>query len=512
MSSHPASLPSSTLRHHASSSPPPYSFYDDVLASLGDTNEIDADSSETDAESPWPDPIDLPHEITERIFFYACQRYANDDSWYRPFYPLYFGRVCRAWRQLAWATSSLWTTVVVRQVEIESAEIQRQLLEEWLERTQGRPLEIYFDTSIPYYHQPLLRLLVHYREQWVAIKFANIPHMLSSNSSQSMFDTPISFPQLASVTVHRHRHAPSKNITLLDFSQSPALSNLSVINFQSTNFHEYIIHQPGGISRLSLTNGTHLDLIAILKRYPQLEELALSSLPKRFPTMRRTDIQRHIRLASIFIRSSLWKVVARFFQHLSALSFPALNNLNLDLINSDPVSMSQLSSLIQLFDCTLTSFSLTYPIREEFALIDLLFSSPFSSIRELHLTDSNEGRSASGLTTAFFEALQVDNPEDALLPRLEVFSYHGRLGLYAIDFLDPLIIRSRIRYFNENTLTHSTTDLDDSIAVLKKIEIRADQNEFTIAEYTDPLYIWELIRLMELRILTLENEDGSAWI
>ncbi|KAJ3517030.1 hypothetical protein NLJ89_g745 [Agrocybe chaxingu] len=163
-------------------------------------------------------------------------------------------------------------------------------------------------------------------------------------------------------------------------------------------------------------------------------------------------------------------------------------------------------------DCTLTSLSLTYPIQEEFALIDLLFAWPFPSVRELHLTDSSKGQSESGLTTAFFEALQVNNPEEALLPRLEVFSYHGRLGVSAIDFLDPLIIRSRIRCFNENTITHSMVDLDDSIAVLRKIEIKADQDAFTIAEYTDALYVWELIRLMELRILSLANEDGSAWV
>ncbi|CAA7266449.1 unnamed protein product [Cyclocybe aegerita] len=512
MSDYPEDRIFSPLRHHTSSSPPSYS-YNDAFTYLGYPNEIDAQTPEIDGGDPWPDPMDLPHEITEKIFFYACQRYPNDDKWYCPFYPLYFGRVCRAWRQLAWATSSLWTTVVIRQVEVQSTEVQSQLLEEWLKRTQGRPLEIYFGTWVLYFPQRVLHLLVHYREQWAAIKFVKIPHQtLNPNSSQNMFDTPVFFPQLTSVTVERHRDATSTNIALLDFSQTPALRDLSVINLPGTNFHEYIIHQRGGISRLSLTNNTYLDLIAILKRYPQLEELILSSLPGRVPAMRRTDFHRHPRLMSISIRSSLWQAIARIFHSLSGLSFPALNKLDLDVSNSDPVSMSQLPPFIQPLDCMLTSLSLTYPIREEFTVIDLLFSSPFSALRELYLTDSSMGQSESGLTAAFFEALQVDDPEEALLPRLEVFNYHGRLGVFAIDFLDPLIIRSRIRCFNENTITHSTVDLDDSIAVLRKIEIKADQDEFTIAEYTDALYVWELIRLMELRILSLANEDGSAWV
>jgi hypothetical protein len=61
--------------------------------------------------------------------------------------PLKLGAVCRKWRQLAWATPNLWTTLYIRikaSITPSTAESLPGLLCEWLGRSGAVPLTIYF--------------------------------------------------------------------------------------------------------------------------------------------------------------------------------------------------------------------------------------------------------------------------------------------------------------------------------------------------------------------------------
>jgi len=61
--------------------------------------------------------------------------------------PLKLGSVCRKWRQLAWATPNLWTTLYIRikpSFTPSTAESLPGLLREWLGRSGAVPLTIYF--------------------------------------------------------------------------------------------------------------------------------------------------------------------------------------------------------------------------------------------------------------------------------------------------------------------------------------------------------------------------------
>ena len=60
---------------------------------------------------------------------------------------LKLGSVCRKWRQLAWATPNLWTTLYIRikaSITPSTAESLPDLLREWLGRSGAVPLTIYF--------------------------------------------------------------------------------------------------------------------------------------------------------------------------------------------------------------------------------------------------------------------------------------------------------------------------------------------------------------------------------
>ncbi|KIM45534.1 hypothetical protein M413DRAFT_343054 [Hebeloma cylindrosporum] len=61
--------------------------------------------------------------------------------------PLKLGSVCRKWRQLAWATPGLWTTLYIRikpSMPPSTAELLLDLIREWLGRSGVLPLTVYF--------------------------------------------------------------------------------------------------------------------------------------------------------------------------------------------------------------------------------------------------------------------------------------------------------------------------------------------------------------------------------
>ena len=116
----------------------------------------------------------------------------------------------------------------------------------------------------------------------------------------------------------------------------------------------------------------------------------------------------------------------------------------------------------------------------------------------------------AGLSRTFFNNLHPDEDPN-YLPHLEVFEYEGLLAVQAIDFIEPLIIRLHMRHSGAG----GSEATMEGMSILRKATIKADQvsevAEFSIAEYTDPCYIWEVIRMMEEGVLVLMNMNGMMW-
>jgi hypothetical protein len=86
----------------------------------------------------------LPVEVISYIFCHACTPIHGNRKWQRDCYPLLLGQISRRYRHYAWAISELWTTIVI-QVNPPTSAAQTELLEEWLARTMGLPIDIYFE-------------------------------------------------------------------------------------------------------------------------------------------------------------------------------------------------------------------------------------------------------------------------------------------------------------------------------------------------------------------------------
>ncbi|KAF9553292.1 hypothetical protein CPC08DRAFT_822396 [Agrocybe pediades] len=92
---------------------------------------------------------DLPVEILSKIF-YSCfsEEMTRDDgelAYEDVFVPLKVGAVCRTWRQVAWSSSELWTTIFITRLYCAATYVCKQypVLERWIERSKSQPISVY---------------------------------------------------------------------------------------------------------------------------------------------------------------------------------------------------------------------------------------------------------------------------------------------------------------------------------------------------------------------------------
>ncbi|KJA17349.1 hypothetical protein HYPSUDRAFT_1023963 [Hypholoma sublateritium FD-334 SS-4] len=466
------------------------------------------------------DLLNLPADVIAQIFCEACRPIPNDQDWTRQFYPLWLGRFCRAWRQIAWSTSELWTTIVVRTrckgIVPPNYPNQLELLEQWVERTKGRKLDILFDDSseLPAFlfsapsPASLLQVLVSHSERWESIEL-HFPKIWNEISPFTPAQ-PLSLPNLRSVTLRSELYGENNPPPPQNFTLAPLLRNLEFSHISVERIAFIILPPSRKIIRLTLTSCSALSLRGFCKKFPHLQEVTFASTEAGLLHHPPNTVL-HERLSSLTIKSA---VNYTFF--FNQLTLPSLKQLNIEL--GRPLAYTQeLLPFLERSACMLTTLTLKGPITREYDLIELLQGIP--SLEVLHLVN-NVARcdtfrlADTGLGSTFFEQLDPDEAAP-YLTSLAVFSYSGILAVQAIDFMEPFIVRARVRDAPEYAPDEPDAPGTRKVARLRQATIRADQYsdvaEFSIAEYSDTRYIWEVARMLEEGILVLLNMDGSLW-
>ena len=107
----------------------------------------------------------FPPEIASLIFIQCSPPIESIDIHFRP-NPLYLGAVCQKWRQLAWATPELWTSLNIRSFSRDRA----QLVREWLDRSASLPLDIKLlddgDCDDQGQHDEVINILNKHSARW----------------------------------------------------------------------------------------------------------------------------------------------------------------------------------------------------------------------------------------------------------------------------------------------------------------------------------------------------------
>ncbi|EDR07252.1 uncharacterized protein LACBIDRAFT_328087 [Laccaria bicolor S238N-H82] len=494
------------------------------------------------AEPKGKDLPELPHDILSLIFWHACQPVLSARSeygprWERTFYPLWLGKISRSWRETAWASSELWEIIVLR-INFKKIGIQTDLLREWFGRAKGRLLDVYIEEPhrahkliIPLIRDTrsrveLLDLISQHSEQFQRIDL-HLPFHLYQYFADSTSTRPTSegpaYPLLRYASLNFREKEEVPEIPELGFKEAPFLCTLSLSSFRM---------RPNGLSfcptkqitRLVLDSCRNLILKNLLSDFPRLNELTLTKC--KFSHSRPIlggIVHNHLRILNVEFTMQVFAVPR---SHVMSNSLPGLESISICV--AEPlrsVDTQHIPPFLEHSRSILTCLTLEFLITAEleYQLIEFLSLPAISSLRELHIREySIHGNLlrhllGAGLGRTFFDVLHPDEDPN-YLPHLEIIEYEGLLAVHAIDFIEPLIVRSRIRTRSDDPPSYEDSKnlgISEGVATLRKATIKADQYSevasFSIAEYTDPHYVWEIIQLMEEGALRLLNMDGSLW-
>ena len=113
----------------------------------------------------------IPSDILIEIFQIACKPVYNSYKVWQVATPLFIGSICRLWRDVAWSTPSLWSTIFLH-VSRTHHDTQIQLLGDWLLNARSTPLCIKLTTeneheSVIYALEAIMRILVTRSDYWL---------------------------------------------------------------------------------------------------------------------------------------------------------------------------------------------------------------------------------------------------------------------------------------------------------------------------------------------------------
>ncbi|KDR86016.1 hypothetical protein GALMADRAFT_235207 [Galerina marginata CBS 339.88] len=375
----------------------------------------------------------LPFEIMARIFWFCLPQYTTADfshenrtEMMRTAAPLLFGAVCPRWRDIAWRTPSLWTSITIYLFPKKTS-FQNEMINEWLGRAGGLPLDLsvycYEQYATPEYFLILpLSIRLHYAHRLRSLEL-HLPH-------RHLAIPPDFFRYLLSdLTAGTHDGHSIIESLLVKTSGDRDRAQLNLLSLPSLRKLDLCgpldlpkIHvQWQNLARLDLST-RRLDVVETLKILKQASKLVeckisfrsynpgpgspIPEIPVMLHNLNRLEIEQHSDNSKPFFHNLV----------LPGLSFlkitnPVFSELTIDTFASFLVGSQCLRELIleQLSGL------------DNDVVINILRVAP--SVRVLHLASKSRFSSWSWpIYEGFLQALTGPEP---LLPHLEVIELEG---------------------------------------------------------------------------------------
>ena len=372
--------------------------------------------------------LHYPHQTC--VFPYLLELFAS------------IGAICKYWREIAWSTPCLWSSLVVR-VKPNRCDSQTDIVQEWLARSGHLPLSIRIFTTVS---TPQIGLAV--------LALADIINQYSAR----WFHLDLSVPQNLCQYFHAiDNHAPVlKSIRLnwhsfeeYNHSNNTERFRLTCPRLQQAFFSLYRLHdidiRLDNLTHLYLENLCFSDYLVILRETSQLVFFSFTgrnSVPwDRLPE---TLILRSLRSLRIQIMNC-------FAQRLLlCLSLPRLEELSLGVSrNFDPVK--PIISLIKKSACSLCSFAVIessgptgyklFMIEDSMDLLQLM-----PSLKKLSITvtpsllyNPRDYLGRWNILLLLVNALSSQKAKTIhlqFLPNLEILEYTGKLCLRSGNYAE----------------------------------------------------------------------------
>lgn len=367
--------------------------------------------------------LQFPPEITSQIFVgYLADNLWDDALGFAS--PLLLGRICHSWRELAWSTPILWSSI---QLDL-TLTMDPVLVDQWLVRTNRLPLSIYASQkgraetfNIPLAQTVLLAITRH-SMQWSHITF-NLPtfcYMIMAGGLQSRALPSLKYLSLDKLISYglksglkMFKFAPQLRVVRLDGFPLDAFeiptTQLTQLVLKSPYLHRYldVLRNCPRVVDCTL----HFEAVDPLHGVPTLPDLHIGQLESLNLGAPRKDL-----IAAIF----------------NCLTIPSARNLSCCTLGRRvDFPHANFISLISRSYCSLFTLSLAGFRVSDRDIIECLQVVP--SLQKLTFRDLN-------ITNKTFQMLVLRHQLN-LLPNLEVFEYFGDLQF---DFvLLESLLRSR---------------------------------------------------------------------
>ena len=398
----------------------------------------------------------LPPDVMSTIFEFCLPYFTDHHDQPLAFtqkdssFPLSLGAICSYWRDIAWSTPSLWSSLVVRVTSKHNPHIIAGVAQEWLARSGQLPLTI--------------RVLAFDHDLKTISALADIINRYSTRWSYLDLRIPSGGYQHHAID----NHAPTlKSIRFYSSSFDPMSLNyqLTCPRLERATLENFIMNGPNiqwdNLTHLNLYSMSTIDAFLILSKTPRLVFCRVLSYhtqygPENIGPIVLTSL-RSLHLHMDYAVNTLDSIIA---PHLEELSLPNYQNLPMEVI----------TSFLRRSACSLRSFSTTFcSVPPHF---DETFMISFRSINILSITSffdsSQENYDLWNILQLMAGVLssQSTSPQRGFLPDLQILEYTGNLRLPARSFflLDALLytlppadntVRGPLRLFKINI--HSTT-------------------------------------------------------
>ncbi|TFK35284.1 hypothetical protein BDQ12DRAFT_324064 [Crucibulum laeve] len=373
----------------------------------------------------------LPPELLSDIFrliFYPIYDLSSDSHELEPS-PLFLGQVCSSWRDIAWSTPRLWTSLKIVVSRHMSHDLQAQLVEEWISRSGQLPLSIYLSDPhniLPKVKGPrrLLTVLAACSDYWERIDCfpSKSCHMGLANAKGRL-------PALKELILHRGSDPSNPSCDL--FFRAPSLRDISVVGLRTNS-----LRLPW--SQLQIFRGAKVELrecYELLRLASNLVHAHFEDVFQDTTTMLPFHPMELItleRLEVLEVRGDTERDVGML---LDSVTLPSL----LDISLKAKVGGIHLNPIVSLFyrsACNVRRVSVLGSRFSDSNLQFIDFLHICCSVVELHLSDYPGPHFPPGLSDRFFEML-LDN----VLPDLRVFDYEGTAKFSGIHLLRALETR-----------------------------------------------------------------------
>ncbi|TFK36749.1 hypothetical protein BDQ12DRAFT_239971 [Crucibulum laeve] len=386
--------------------------------------------------------------------------------------PLLLGKVCSAWRDVAWTAPLLWADIYIY-LSRDRYTVQTQLLGEWLDRADNLPLNIRLsvkaEDELDWVSDPpreVMSQLATYSATWRSVDL-----FLPGSCYQHIEAIKDDLPLLASLSLHTLVSSSGKRLGM--FYSAPRLRSVSLAGYFLSD-----IHLPWAqFAHLHAETFFLDECIEALRRAPDLVRCQFRSIISGFSCSRFQFPTEPIVLDNLINFQLFSSESTSIHDLLESVTLTSLLQLELDISYGQLFSSDE--HVFELFllrsSPPLQRLSIAgSPILEN-ALLRCLHAIP--SLEELQLTAPCDNP-VFGLSNTFISALEINQSSGEFLdivPKLQSFTYEGPASFHAsllLDMLEKRCLKGTEGLYHDTKLTKVSIQTGSHIDGLLKVPVR----------------------------------------